>query len=1023
MSQDNPILNNPYEEPCFHYATNLDETLNYNDIRKGRRPFTGQVMPIPVKQGPQAELISIQENEKEYARLLPNIIRKEVGTWRKEGYPGTTRVTKELLNYWFLNPDRSIDKYLFFAQREALETAIWLNEVAEKSNAGSFILQKIKEAQAGVSDNRNDYLPRQAFKMATGTGKTVVMAALILYHYFNRQEYRADVRFADCFLLVAPGITIKDRLGVLRVDTATANRNEIKDYYRQRGLVPPHLQDKLEGLNARLVITNYHQFELRGLQGNKRSPMDGKTDINGAKLSRPDAKEDANLMIKRVLGGLRPGSRLLILNDEAHHCYLPKAKGSRSQDGDNSSEENERAMVWFRGLRDISTRFQIRHIYDLSATPYYLRGSGYDAYSLFPWVVSDFGLVEAIESGLVKIPFMPELDNTQELSQPVLANLYEHIRKSPYMPSKMGMSKKRTEANKKGEKLAEAKPVLPETLVLALKQFIDHYEAYDKGLREAGEKAANLFTEPPVFIAVCNNTSVSKEVYKYLAGYEYEDAEGNTVVVPGHFPIFSNYDVHTRQPLRKRPSLLIDSDALEHSGQVGDDFKKVFAPEIAAFKKDYRTLHPDRSVEALTDADILREVVNTVGKPGALGSHIRCVVSVSMLTEGWDANTVTHIVGIRAFGSQLLCEQVAGRALRRRNYILDPKTKKFPPEYAHIIGVPFKMFKGGETQPPPPQPLVHVKALPAREADFEIQFPQLTGYRVEMEEDALVADFSGVEPFVLDFSKQPVWTKLGNAFEGKQEQLEIREHKSILRDQQVVFKLANEMLKLKFHDDAGRPLFQHFGALKEIVAEWYDTRLLVKGDTDRELRRLIHYWPPSEVVSHIHKGIDAVPRSGKTIRPVWNPYNRFGSTRFVSGNTVKEVYATTKSHVNYVVQDSDWEAKAAKALEADERVLAYVKNQFLGFGIPYVSGGKDRLYYPDFIVRCKAASGATVNLIIEVTGMAREKADKKHYLEHFWLPAVNGVRTEYGMDSWHFVEVANDIRDFNEQANAVLTSL
>jgi len=416
---------------------------------------------------------------------------------------------------------------------------------------------------------------------------------------------------------------------------------------------------------------------------------------------------------------------------------------------------------WFSGLREISKRFKLQAIYDLSATPYYLTGSGNSAYSLFPWVVSDFGLIEAIESGLVKIPFLPESDNTQELKMPVLRNLYDHVKDE--LPKK-GQRTKKSEAAAEGVKFRELPPHLPAQVKGALDQFYNHYEEYDAGVRRYNESRANIFSAPPVFIAVCNNTSVSKEVYKYIAGYEYEDEEGKTVTTHGVKNLFSNYDLSTNKLLKRPPTLLIDSDALENGEQINEDFKKIFTSEIEEFKKDYARLYGQGSTENITDAEILREVVNTVGQQGKLGSHIRCVVSVSMLTEGWDANTVTHIMGLRAFGSQLLCEQVAGRALRRMNYLLktyrvdtgeeiDIKDKykfkpenlieKFPPEYAHIIGVPFKMFKGGKTEtPPPPIDLTHIAAIPARQAEMEIDFPNVIGYRVENYDGEIKYDFS-----------------------------------------------------------------------------------------------------------------------------------------------------------------------------------------------------------------------------------------------------------------------------------------
>lgn len=1036
MSTTNPILNNPYLEPKLHYATDAEGSLNYQDVREGRRIFTTDIQVIPQRQGVQPSMFSVNDDPDRFGTHLINLIRKEVGKWRLDGYPNTTRVTKELLEYWFLNPERPPYKKLFFAQQEAIETAIWLNELAERSNAGNHILSLLREGQQTVSDNSENQLPRIAFKMATGSGKTVVMATLLLYHYFNRHEYRNDTRFADCFLLVAPGITIKDRLGVLFVDTETQNPHEIKDYYRERALVPQKYLPILDGLNAKLIISNYHQFEPKILQGNKRSPFDGKIGEDGKKQV---ATEDYSQVVKRVLSKFKHGSRLLIINDEAHHCYLPKEKGKNTED-ENAADENERAAVWFSGLREMSKRFQLKNVYDLSATPYYLNGSGYKAYALFPWVVTDFGLIEAIESGLVKIPFLPESDNTQELTMPMLRNLYEHVRNE--LPKK-GQTKQKKEAKAKGEKITEAPPQLPKILIAALESFIDHYKSYDKGMREAGEGRANLFTEPPVFIAVCNNTSVSKEVYKYIAGYEFEDAKGNRVVVPGKYDVFSNYNSQTLQPLRKPPTLLIDSDALENSNQVNDDFKKVFAPEIQKFKQDYRIVHPDKSVENIADADLLREVVNTVGKRNAMGSHIRCVVSVSMLTEGWDANTVTHIIGLRAFGSQLLCEQVAGRALRRKSYVIQPYTKddklieqkdlhrykeenivwKFPPEYAHIIGVPFKLFKGGTTDPQPPQDFIHIEAIPERQAEHEITFPNVMGYRVEIEEGELNADFSGRPNFEMDFTKFPVKTVMANAMSHATDLLEVKSHKE-LRDAQVIFGLTRSLIKWHFSDEDHNRQFQKFNKLKKIAEEWYHKKLIVIGETDPDLKRLVVYWDEKAVADDINTGILAQQRGRDKILPVLNYYNPFGSTKYVNGNTTKEVYETAKSHVNYVVADTDaWEQICAKTLEELPQVQSYVKNAFLGFTIPYVGAGKDKLYYPDFIARCVTKNGEVVNLVIEVTGMNKDKDDKKWYVENRWLPAVNEVRDKYNMQEWHFIEIANDIRNIKQQLTNKVMSL
>jgi len=1007
METDNPIINNPYEEPTRHYATDKEGSLNYADIRNGRRVYSPDVLVIPAKQGPQQEVFEINDFFAEYEKHLINKVRKVVRTWR-ESYAGTTRVTKELLNFWFNNPERHVTKQLFFAQREAIETAIWLNEVAEKDpNEGQYLLNELKRKQMISEQDATVNLPRTAFKMATGTGKTVVMAALILYNYFNRQEYRNETRYADYFLILTPSITIKDRLGVLFADTTTKDPRDIQDYYHVRQLVPPPLKSQMQNLNVRIIITNYHTFEARTLQGNKRSPFDGKLNANGEKTV---ASEDYNQVIRRSIGKFKKDSRLLIINDEAHHCYQPKGKGNVA-DGENTIEENARAAVWFNGLLEIYKRFKVRHVYDLSATPYYLSGSGYDAYTLFPWVVSDFGLIEAIESGLVKIPYLPESDNTQELSMPVLKNLYEHVKDN--LPKK-GQRRQKAEAKEQGNHLAEEPPQIPDIVKAALDQLFHHYkdEFEFKGRTQLG-----LEDTPPVFIIVCNNTSVSREMYKYIAGYELSDGAGNSNgVVTGRYDIFSNYDPGTKKLLKRPPTLLIDSDALENANQISDDFKKIFASEINAFKQDYRISHPDKSPENLTDADILREVVNTVGKKGALGSHIRCVVSVSMLTEGWDANTVTHIMGLRAFGSQLLCEQVAGRALRRQNYHLD-KSGKFPPEYAQIIGIPFKMFKGGRSVTGTPVESTTIRALPERQQECEITFPNIVGYRVESIEGDIKADFSGIENFKIDGANFPLEATMENAFSPDKIKLDVRSAKE-MREQELIYFITKELIKLHFADDDGKPHFQKFNKLKKIVETWYHSKIALIGIIDPAYKKVLCFFEPKKICHHIMRGILNQQAATDKIFPIFNYYNPFGSSKYVSGQTTKKnLFATTRSHVNYVVPDTEsWEQKAAKSLEdMSDQVMCYVKNAWLDFKIPYVCQGDDRKYLPDFIARCRTHSGKTINLIIEVTGFNKDKEEKKWYVEHRWLPAVNNVREKYGYDEWHFVEVEQDIRYFKNR--------
>jgi len=1034
MADQNPILNNPYEKPTRHYSTNLSGELDYSQPIADRRVFVPIVQSVPVRQSAQQELVEINDVAgPAFGTHIVNLLRHEIDQWRTANYPQTTRITRELLAFWFANPNRDQTQRLFFAQREAMETAIWLNEVAEKSNPGQHILRVLATAQQESAG-----LPRIGFKMATGTGKTVVMAGLIAYHYFNRAEYRNDTRYADNFLIVTPGITIRDRLGVLRVDVR--NTEMPTDYYHVRYLIPPGWRQELTQLNSKLVITNYHAFEPKTLQGNKRSPFDGKIGADGEKQ---EAREDSGQTISRLLGSFR-GTRLLIINDEAHHCYLPR-EDARKAEGEDAGEENKRAAVWFSGLAQIGTRFKVRSVYDLSATPYYLTGSGYEPYSLFPWVVSDFGLIEAIESGLVKIPFLPTWDDTQELDMPVLRNLYEHIKTD--LP-KAGQRQQRARAKEKGEELKEEPPLLPQKLRLALMKFYEHYEQEYKNrahsISARGAAQLELADTPPVFILVCNNTSVSKEVFKYIAGYEKTPATATepAETVPGILDLFTNFDPTTFRAHDKPRTILIDSDALENSGMVNDDFKRVFAPEITRFKRDYARVHGQGAAEQLTEAEILREVVNTVGKRGMLGAHIRCIVSVSMLTEGWDANTVTHIVGLRAFGSQLLCEQVAGRALRRRSYYLAPydedtgeqlpqdtkRTKgvlwKFPPEYAHIIGVPFKFFKGGKTVINPPRDLTPVNALPERADQCEITFANVVGYRVDYPAGPLRWNLDKLTDFPFDAASIPLNTKMASAFSATEEILTVNDVLA-MRDQAVIYGIARVLLRDHFSDEQGNIEFSRFLELKDLVTAWYETKVRVLG-RDPVWKKLLWFDKPERMAAHVAKALPtAKTETGQErVRAITNYYNPTGSTRFVHGQTTKKTYPTRHSHINVVVIDSGWEGRVAKVLDdlAEEGLLqTWVKNHFLDFKIPYTDGaGQDRHYVPDFIVRANGAD--PLHLIVEVTGMKNDKPEKVWSVQNRWLPAVNAARAQHDWPRWDFIELDAET-EIADARNRILAKL
>ncbi len=338
-------------------------------------------------------------------------------------------------------------------------------------------------------------------------------------------------------------------------------------------------------------------------------------------------------------------------------------------------------------------------VYDLSATPFFLKGSGYREGTLFPWVVSDFSLIDAIEAGIVKVPGVPVADNAMTGQQPTYRDLWGRIR--GHLPKKG-----------RGSDAVTGEPKLPVALEGALQSLYINYKEYFKNWTQDASALLRGGT-PPVFIVVCNNTNVSKMVFDFIAGCEKKLPDGSSALVPGKLSLFSN--VVDGQWSARPNTILVDSSQLESGEAMSDDFRKIAAREIEEFKAEYRARFPERDPEKLADEDVLREVMNTVGKPGKLGEQVRCVVSVSMLTEGWDTNTVTHVLGVRAFGTQLLCEQVVGRGLRRRSFAVNDKGH-FEPEYAEVYGVPFSFIPtdGSTPTPPPTKPVTRVRALDDR---------------------------------------------------------------------------------------------------------------------------------------------------------------------------------------------------------------------------------------------------------------------------------------------------------------------
>ncbi|MGD8453673.1 MAG: DEAD/DEAH box helicase family protein [Phycisphaerae bacterium] len=979
---ENPVLNSPFAEPGRHFRFDDEGITN---VVVGERRSSAYFIPIakPRKRGKQLIFDTEWTQDRVEENKAVNRVRQRVGLWRDGGHVGVTSTTKRLLAHW-TRPDR--ERKLFFCQIEAVETAIYITEVARKYG-DSWIENDLRDA----NDQANPGLPRLALKLATGAGKTVVMAMLMAWQALNKFANAQDARFSDTFLIVTPGITIRDRLRVLLP-------SDPDNYYRQRDVLSPELLSQLS--QAKILITNYHAFKAR------EKVAAGK--LTKAILSEGDGTrftETPDEMVRRVCRGLGNKKNILVINDEAHHCYRRRPDGEdvklSQEDRREAEKRNEDARIWINGIEAVKRKIGVKAIYDLSATPFFLRGSGYPEGTLFPWVVSDFSLIDAIESGIVKVPRVPVADDSMTGDQPTYRDLWLRIRDD--LPRKG-----------RGTSAVVGEPKLPAELQGALHSLYSNYEkAYQRWEQNTEARARGL--TPPVFIVVCNNTNVSKLVYDYVAGWEKKIGD-QTVVQAGALPIFRNDDDRGGW-LRRPNTILVDSEQLESGEAMSDAFKKIAAREIEEFKDEYRTRFPGRDADNLTDEDLLREVMNTVGKPGKLGEHVKCVVSVSMLTEGWDANTVTHILGVRAFGTQLLCEQVVGRGLRRMSYA--PETIRisyqhhtaeftgFPPEYAEVYGVPFSFIPcSGSTKEPTPGPLpTRVRALEER-IDCEITFPRVAGYRYEVTSERLKYAFTQDSKLALSTADIP--TRVENAPIVGESSIHTLDDLKRRRDQEVAFLLAKLLLEKYFRDDDGNAKQWLFPQLLQITREWLATCLTCKDRAFPQLLLLIEF--AHDAADRIYKAIVGAEPGTPALKPILRPYDTVGSTRYVDFDTTRPVYTTRadKCHVSHVVADTEsWEQKLAQALEDMAEVVRYVKNHNLGFTIPYTINGEERNYVPDFVCHVEDGQGPgdLLNLIIEVTGeQKKDKAAKVSTARTLWVPAVNN---HGGFGRWTFLEVTD----------------
>lgn len=981
---EQPILNSPYAYPARHWELDSQGQPTQRIIENRRRAEFITPVPKPRKRkgsGQQQQFVfdegaglSTQQQQYDPTPII-NALRQRVDQWRaipNAAHWGVTPETARLLEHWRHHPFNNARP--FFCQIEAVETAIWLTEVAPNDRTGKVFLEHL----ANANHDANPELLRLALKLATGAGKTTVMAMIIAWQTVNAVRRPNSKKFTRGFLIVTPGLTIRDRLRVLLP-------NDPDSYHQDRELVPNDMLGDLD--RAKIVITNYHAFlrrERLELSRGGRALLQGR----GAAL---DTLETEGQMIQRVMPDLMGMKNILALNDEGHHCYREKPTHEdegdlAGDDRDEAQKNNEAARVWISGLEAVNRQLGLARVMDLSATPFFLRGPGYAEGTLFPWTMSDFSLMDAIECGIVKLPRVPVADNIPGEEMPRFRNLWEHIR---------------TRMPKKGRGKAETlDPLsLPVELQTALEALYGHYQKTFDLWQENGIRV------PPCFIVVCNNTSTSKLVYDYISGFQRVNEDGSTTLENGRLALFRNFDEHGN-PLARPNTLLIDSEQLESGEALDDNFRALAADEIERFRREIIERTSDiRQAENLTDQALLREVVNTVGKPGRLGEAIRCVVSVSMLTEGWDANTVTHVLGVRAFGTQLLCEQVIGRALRRQSYDLN-EDGLFDAEYADVLGIPFDFTAKPVVAPPqPPRETIHVQAVrPDRDA-LEICFPRVVGYRVELPEERLTAQFN--EDSVLELTPDLVGPSITRnaGIIGQEVDLSL-EHLKDMRPSTLLFHVTKRLLYTKWRDTGEEPKLHLFGQLKRITREWLDNYLKCKGGTYPA--QLMYQELADMACERITAAITRAFQGERPIKAVLDSYNPTGSTLHVNFNTSKMNRWQTdprRCHVNWVILDSDWEAEFCRVAESHPRVRAYVKNHNLGLEVPYRYGSETRRYLPDFIVLVDDGRGGDdlLHLIVEIKGYRREDAkEKKSTMETYWAPGVNHLGV-YGR--WAFAEL------------------
>lgn len=992
------IINRPFDEPTKHWR--YLESGPYE--ASGRRPasyyFTTQRTGDA-----QTDLLSAMEGSDDLP--LVNRLREDVRRWREADYRGASEVTKDLLRHWS-NQTRS--RRLFFCQREAVETIIYLLElrIPNRSSRTGFKNfecsdEDIQRLLAGekpkwdltdtsiypkLLDQPSDPsmlgLCRLGCKMATGAGKTVVMSMLIAWAFCNRGRNPSSTEFPSGVLIVAPNLTVKNRLQVLKPE-------EPNNYYDEFDVVPSRYREYMN--SGKVLVTNWHVF------GRKSENLEGGDTYRVVQKGEEDSKA---FTLDRI-GELARRLPILVLNDEGHHCWRPRIVDAVSADDEiedkkSFDREQDEARVWLDGLDRInnsgllgssaeSVRPCILATIDMSATPFYIGGSGHPEGSPFPWLVSDFGLVDAIESGIVKIPRIPVLEVGGEGKKddagrpdPKYFALWRHIVGQMKGGDKVGR------ANYKPESIYRESEGALVTIFSQWKQRFDQH-------RNAAPTQQPI---PPALLVVCHDTSTAQLFYERISG-EREEGEGKEkTVVYGT----SSIGPELQNEADARRTLIITSDVLNK------------------LQSDDGTSKDEKTVQ-------VRNIVSTIGKPNQPGEHIRCVISVSMLTEGWDANNVTQILGIRAFKSQLLCEQVVGRGLRRRSYTVN-ENGFLEPEYVDVYGIPFSLipFKGREKDAavPDDKPKNCIRVVQGRE-ELEIRVPKVESFVYQLSTTIIRCDVDALEMFRVEaepsailveairgYKDAPAGTMIAGG--GEYERQDREAYYESVHEQAIHFRIAQEVMS-DLLEGADTPVeakqaanlaakHQLFPQIFQIIQSYVAKRVeFAKGVNRKDigLRKNM-----DRVVKILRDGI--VPDATSVdapLMPVVNAVRKFITTSECGEETSRPILPVTKCQLNAVAFLSGPEREAAEMFDASPMIESFTANsQRFGFRILYEVGEEQHSYTPDYIIRLKGGK----MLILEVKGGGGEhwdpnRVNAKNAAAKKWCTAVSNAK-RYG--DWNF---------------------